>query len=83
VSDDTSGGVGVAASPAPPHVSYAQGMFRFIGLEGSDCRLYNLAGRLLQTFRITASDERRSITLPPGIYILATQKQSFKIVNNE
>jgi hypothetical protein len=66
--------------PTPPNVSYAGGTLRFTGLEGYDCRFYSLAGRMLQTFRISTPDERRSISLPPGIYIVAVQKQNERIV---
>jgi uncharacterized protein YjdB len=61
-------------TPAPPDLSYAQGTLRFAGLEGYDCRLYNLAGQLLQTFRISAPDEYRSLALPPGVYILNARR---------
>ncbi|MDR1645462.1 MAG: Ig-like domain-containing protein [Tannerellaceae bacterium] len=70
--------------PLSPHVGYASGSLRLIALDGYNCTLYNLAGRVLQTFRPTSPDEYRPITLPSGVYILAARKQgvqeTFKIV---
>ena len=66
------------------HVSHDGNTLRLRGLEGFDCRLVTPGGQTLATFRCASPDETRRHPLPPGIYILAAQKQgerkTFKII---
>jgi hypothetical protein len=61
--------------------SYGQQLYIAAGANEGQARIYNVAGVLVKTVRFT-SGETVETTLPAGIYIVATEKQKFKVVIN-
>jgi hypothetical protein len=58
-----------------PNVWYADGTLRLTNLDGHVCRIISVTGQTLEIFKAVSGNETRSVTLPPGIYILTAQKE--------
>jgi uncharacterized protein YjdB len=56
-------------------VWYAGGVLRLTNLEGHVCRVISVTGQVQEIFKTVSGDEIRSVSLPPGIYILTAQKE--------
>jgi uncharacterized protein YjdB len=62
------------AASAAPHVWYAGGTLRASHLAGSVCTVTSANGRSLYRFRAVSSDERHTLRLDPGVYILTARR---------
>ena len=62
-----------------PSARHASGVLQLLNLEGFDCYVASLSGRLLYKFRPTSPDETHTLRLSKGVYIFTAQKQGERI----
>jgi hypothetical protein len=81
VSDPSSA---AATVDAPPSVRHDGQALHLRQLDGYECLVAGMDGRVLLAFGAASPDERRDCALPPGVYVLHAQKQgdrkAFKFV---